>query len=658
MATIPSASVRIDDTAGPTGAGIDLITVIAPVPTNADCVPRLFANTAALLTQHGYAEGVDYCDDHFQQTGKPVLFVGVPIVAQGAIGRVDTSGNTDTSVVSLTAGGSGALTEADVEVVVVTGGVVGTAQIVVDLSLDGGFNYQRVRVGTASSYAIPYSGLTLNFAGGSLTAGDTVYTAHVSGPRWNAAGLTAARTALAAQSRLCRSMLIVGDLVTLQDASDVCTEINAYETANNRFQYARVSVRDRLPTAVLSQSQVRMTGAPNVTFAEVGAGNDTAVRSAGSFITDGFHTGGTVRILGAVAGTGHNNITGVATVTNATTLTFPASGADLDAEGPIAGVSMTCENTLTFVDGGAGDDTLIRSEGSWLADGFRTGDILVITGTGSNNHSYTCTNVTATTVTFATNTVTAEIIGAYGVSITTGETKAQWAATIDALFETITDQPRIDMARGRYRPAKKSIGGWNFRRSPAWCCSCLEYDKRHAIHIPVWQVKLGSVGGTLNDANGNLVEWDEYIDGGDTTFTSFRTWPNKNGVYVALSLTRATEGSLLSRTQNMAVASLAQTIADQTGTDAVGEVLVLKSDGTAETSALNEIKQRIESALRRQLLADNDGGRGPRASNVSVTLDASAVLNVPGASLPCTIDLQLLGTIEHVLQTLRIAVAQ
>lgn len=651
MATLPSASTRIDDQAGPGGTGTDLITVIAAVPLNADAVPRMFSSTRALLAQHGYSDGAEYAAFHFAKTRKQVLFVGVPIVTPGAIGRLNTSGNTGTSVCSVAAGASGPLCETDGVVTVITGGTVGTSQIVLGLSLDGGRRTKRLRLGTGTSYAIPYSGLTIRLTVGTLTAGQTILTWHTSAPRWDQAGLEAARAALESQQRQCRSWMVVGDLLTKTDADDVLAEANGYETEKSRFIFARCSIRDRLPQAELSDTQQRMTGAPNVTFADVGAGNDTLTRSVGSFTTDGFVTGDTVRVTGAVASAGANNVVGVVTVA-ATALTFPAAGIALVAEGPIAGVSITSEPTLTFAE--AGDaDTITRNRGSWLDDGFRAGDIITITGTASNNVTGPIATVTATIVTMTAATdLAAEVIGTHPVTIVCGETKAQWAAATEAVFEAVTDEPRIDISRGRARPDVASIDGWSYRRPASWAASLIEYDAAHDVHIPTWRVSDGPTGWDLNDTEGNLVEWDEDADGGDTTFTSFRTWPNLTGCYLGLSLTRALEGSLLSRTHNMAVACLAQAVCDAAATQAVGQVLVLTAVDNAGNAygtpaSLDEIRQRVEGALRRALLQDN-GGKGPRASSVSWTPSATDILNQPGATIHGVLSLGLNGTVEHI----------
>ncbi len=64
--------------------------------------------------------------------------------------------------------------------------------------------------------------------------------------------------------------------------------------------------------------------------------------------------------------------------------------------------------TVTFVDGGGGDDTITRSAGNFLDDGFQASGTIDITGTASNNATYTITDSATQELTFATGTVTAE----------------------------------------------------------------------------------------------------------------------------------------------------------------------------------------------------------------------------------------------------------
>ncbi len=171
------------------------------------------------------------------------------------------------------------------------------------------------------------------------------------------------------------------------------------------------------------------------------------------------------------------------------------------------------------------------------------------------------------------------------------------------------------------------------------------------MHIPTFRKSdLPLDGWSLDDADGNLFEYDERIDGGGLAggFTVMKTWSNGPvGAFLALSLTRAGEGEILSRTQNMAVANVACTVNQQVTEDAIGQVLRLNSDGTATADSLQQIQEQVNSALGRALLQDLFG-EGPRASNAFWEPATDDILNVVGATLNGTLTLTLNGTIEHI----------
>lgn len=649
MALLPKATVTLSETAGAVASGLDLVTVIAAVTTNADSKPRLYANVPAIYTAHGHNAGLEYAALHFKKTGKPVLFVPVPIVTAGTVSRENDTGRTGTSACTITGTPTD---EFDGELTCIVGGTRGTDSIVLGLSLDGGRTVKRINLGVASTYAIPYSGITLNFGAGTFVAGDVIKTWHCAAPRWNAAGLTSARNGLDDQTRLSRSWLVVGDLTANSDADDVLTEVNAYETTCDRFVLARCSVRDRLPVATMSEITVTMTGSPTITFLEVGATADTITRSSGSFIADGFVANDRITITGAVQNGGANNLVDVR-VAIVTALVLTLDTGDLENEGPISGVAITGSPAITFAEVGATADTITRSRGSWVTDGFRSGDILTVTGTALNNGTTAVIDtVTALVITLTSFDLVAEGIRSDLIGISSGETKTAWKSSMDAMFADIDDQKRIDLSLGRGRLPDRSIDGWLLRRPASWDASLCEYDGAHDVHIPVWRVSDGSRRVDLNDEDGNLVEWDERVDGGDTRFTSWRTFPNKTGTYLSLSLTRAKESSLLSRTHNAYVAFLAQQIVSAATTDAIGTILQLKSDGTATPESLNKLQTMVESQLRRELLVDR--GKGPRASAVSWVPSATDVLNTPGATLSATLTLELNGTIEQIETVIKI----
>ncbi len=648
MASVPSATTSVSDTAGTPSAGTDLICVLAPVPLNADIVPRLYGNAAAVYSYHGYSIGVEYAALHAKLTGKSFLFVGLPIGTPGAVGRTDASGNTGTSVVSAAAGGSGVLMAHEGSATIVRGGLVGTDQIAFDLSCDKTRSTKRVRLGTANSYTIPHLGVTLSFGAGTLVAGDVALTWVGTDPRAASGDLTTARTRLASQLKQFRSiMLAAGDFQDSTEATAFLTELEAYKNSNQRFIYGRASLRDRLPQAALGQVVARMTGNPNLTFAEVGGSGDTITRSAGSWITDGFAVNDWVTITDSAS----NNVSGPIASLSATVLTLGTT--DLTPEGPVGNVTVVGSPTITFAEVGGAGDTIMRSRGSWLDDGFRVGDKIVVAGSASNNITAAqgLAAVTATVLTLGTDDLAAEAIASSALTITAGQTKAAWVADLEATFAGVNSHDgRLDlsMGKGRYPSA---FTGWNFRYPSGWAASLREYQ--HDLHVATWRKSDGPTGFDLFDEDGLLVEWDDRpdVDGGAASaarFTSFRTWPNgPQGAFVTQSLTRADEGSLLSQTHNIAVVNLACTVNQLATENVVGRSLQLNDDGTATTESLNQIRDEVNAALANELLI-NKKGEGPRASKALWTPSTDDVLNIPEANLTGVLVLNLNGTIHSV----------
>lgn len=644
MATLPSSSVSISAEASALAGGTGYCVVLSCVASSADVTPRVFATGRALLAQHGYSQGAAYTALHIDATKKPVLFIGLPTVTAGVVGRQNASGVTGTSVISIAsgAGAAGYLEETNCTIRCVVGGTIGTNGITFTFSADGGVTEKLIRLGTATSYTVPYLGIVISFAAGTLVAADE-YTFTTTAPMWDSAGIAAAHTALVAQQKLARSWMVIGDVPSSTVAGYVTTAVNGYETSNDRFTFARINVRDRLPTAAMARAHVTMTGSPTLTFAEVGGTGDTITRSAGSFISDGFAVGDVI----TVAGSASNNVTGPIASLTATVITLGTT--DLAAEGPVSNCTIVGSNGLTFAEVGGTGDTITRSGGSWLSDGFRAGDTVTVTGTASNNVSGAVTAVTATVLTFNTTDLAAEVIGSHNVTITAGETMAAWVSTMDTAFASVDAQKRIDIGLGRGRKLCP-ITGWEFRRPAAWHASIREYG--HDVHIPCWRKSDGPLlDVSLEDANGVKIEYDELTDGGALAgrFTCLRTWANgPSGAYVAQSLTRDTEGSILSMTHNMAVANVMCTIVQSSTENAVGSVLQLKSDGTATEASLVVLEESVNTDLEIALMREIVVGEGPRASKAVWRASRTDILNVPDATLTGVGELDENGTIVHV----------
>lgn len=652
MATLPSATTTINAEAGALAGGTGYCVVMGCVGTNADTTPRVFASAKSLIAQHGYSPAVDYAALHIENTKQPVLFVGLPVTTAGVASRQDASGVTGTSAITIAAGAAGYLEEVDGILTVTTGGTIGTTGIKFTLSRDGGVSSTPVNLGTASSYTVPYVGIVISFAGGTLIAGDE-YTFHTSAPMWGATAISAAKTALVAQQKLSRSWMVIGDVTNSTFAGYINTSAAAYQTSNDRFTYARCNVRDHLPLASMARVTVRMSGTPTLTFLEVGAGSDTITRSAGSFVADGFAIGDVITVAGSVS----NNVTAAVTGVSALVLTLGGAAADdLVNEGPVSGCTIVGSHGVTFAEVGGTADTITRSGGSWLDDGFAAGDIITIAGTSSNNITTgALASVTATVLTLGSSDLVAEVIGSRSFTITKGETMAAWVSAMDAAFTSIDGKPHIDIGLGRDRVASPIVGA-SFRRPAAWFASIREYQ--HDVHIPTWRKEDGpTIGVGLVDTNGNVVEFDERVDGGGLAgrFTCLRTWSNgPEGAFVAMSLTRDTEGSLLSYTHNMAVTNVACAVVQKATENVVGKVIQLKTDGTATAASLGRIEESVNTDLAIALMTEFVIGEGPRASSAVWTASTTDVLNVVDATLTGVLALVLNGTIVHVNTTVKV----
>ena len=643
MATLPAASTSLTEAAGAIATGIGMIAIMGCVATNADTTPRVFANADDLIAEHGYSEAVDYAALHIQKTRKPVIFLGLPIVTAGFLGQQDTTGVTGTSALSVAAAAGGVLTECHGQVIVkstgngTNAGVVGTDQFLLTLSLDGGWSTQNVRLGTGTSYTIPNSGIVLNVGAGTLNVGD-VFTFASFAPMWGSTAIDTARIALAGQESLAQSWMVVGDLPNSTFAGYVRDAVNTYETSNQRFVYARAQVGDK---ANAKKSQVKVylipsSGAETLTFA---ASGHTITRSAGSWITDGFQVGDMVTIVG---GTSNVGTIGPITVLTATVMTF---GSGVVNEGPTADTTYTVTGSeeLTFAAG----TTITRTVGSWLNDGFAVGQTCVCTNSVSNNVSFVITTLTATVLTAAATTFvseTAEFSSA--VKIVATETQAAFIARQNAAFATIDAQKRVDLGAGRAR-VNSPITGWTHRRPCQWGVSAREYT--HDVQIPTYRKEDGPLDGfQITDSGGRAIEFDERVNGGGLAarFTCLCSYNSPKGAFVALSLTRDTDGKVLSRTHNMAVADVMQTVIQTETENAIGQVLVLNDDGTGTDASLALIEGRVNTSLQKNLL--QNGKEGQRASSATWTASRTDVLNVPGATLNGKGALNLDGTLEQI----------
>lgn len=653
MANLPRATTTLSEAAGAQASGTDLVCILAPcvgiVPDSEGKIPIMrFGTAKALLDEFGYSEGVEYAALHIAKTKKPVLFGALPIATAGVVGSVDTTGNTGTAAIAVAASANGVMTDHQGSVRVVRGGLVGVDQILLEISADNERSWQQVRLGTGQTYGVPYLGADLFLKSGTLVAGDTIIRWVGRGPRSNAVGWAAARSSLASQPRFFRTVVLCGDLVDATEANAFKAEIDAYASENERFIQARAQVPDRLPLGKMTRNTWRKQGTPSLTFAVTA---NTITRDTGSWLDDGFVIGDWV----TVTGTASNNVSGFISALSATVLTIGAVLANETTSAATVIGSMG----LLFAEVGVTGDTITRNRGSWISDGFRVGDTITVgpgpDGTPLNNGvTGVLAGVSATVLTFGSTDLQVEGQNSRTVTINVVKSKAAAIAAADATFETVNGSC-LSLSYGR-GAVTSPLTGWAFRRCPGWAASVREFSPGDRLHVPTWRKSDGDTGFMLHDANNVLIEHDDRVDGGaacGARFTSFRTYGNNTGAYIALDLTRAPDGSLQTHEANMNVINLAmQTVQNITETAAIGAVLVLNPDGTATEDSLGVISGIVNAAVQGVLLPNR--GEGPRCSLVVWTPDPDVDYRVPAPVMVGTLDITLNGIVHSVETVVRI----
>jgi hypothetical protein len=141
------------------------------VPIN---TPLASAQAGAFVTAGGYGPATQLAELILSESGNTVILIQSDATTPGANTAVHSaSANTSTSAVTLT----GTPNDTFYGLVsVIAGGTIGTGPITLAVSLDAGRGtYKTVLLGTANTYAIPNTGITLAFGAGALVQGDQFY---------------------------------------------------------------------------------------------------------------------------------------------------------------------------------------------------------------------------------------------------------------------------------------------------------------------------------------------------------------------------------------------------------------------------------------------------------------------------------------------------
>jgi hypothetical protein len=206
------------------------------------------------VTQFGYGPGPELAAFIANATGNEVIFVKATTVTSGSNTAVTATrvGTPSTSAVTLTG------TPLDTYYGLVTvsvGGTIGTAGIVLLVSLDAGrTTYATVNLLTATTYVIQNTGLTLNFGAGTLNAGDTFAWVSTE-PKWSdATAVSAMQSLIGTNVPSAVDILVVGDTAS-GDASAFDAEMNTLFLAK-RFNRLLVNARDAVWGGTSTETEV------------------------------------------------------------------------------------------------------------------------------------------------------------------------------------------------------------------------------------------------------------------------------------------------------------------------------------------------------------------------------------------------------------------
>jgi hypothetical protein len=269
----------------PPGLGNVLAVVGVASGTGQTNKPITTSNPAAILTNNGYGPGPQAAALVINDSGNPVIFVQAATVTNGTVSAVQ--GNFE---------GTSTLPGGSTTVMTVTGtpldtyylrvqcslaGTVGTGPVQILISLDYGRTWlYTINLGTSTSYAIPNTGLTLNFSVGTFVLGDFFW-AFCKEPLWSDASVASAVQSLYGYPTTFLDILVVGDA-----ASGDCTSFGALlpGLANVRKYTTFIgNARDALWGGASTETEFAWMSAIQTDYASVSIVNGGVGISAGHY---------------------------------------------------------------------------------------------------------------------------------------------------------------------------------------------------------------------------------------------------------------------------------------------------------------------------------------------------------------------------------------
>lgn len=273
---IPNVDLHVQDGGlgvVPPGAG-DVLVVIGCSSSGTANQPLSSTQPGDFITGAGYGPGPELAAFITDQTGNQVIFVKAATQTSGTNTAVILgSSNTSSSAVTL----SGNPYDSGYWVLTVsTGGTIGTNGIIFTLSNDDGRTiYTTVNLGTATSYVIPNTGITVNFGAGTLVADDTFSWVSTE-PLWSDAYVASAIQSLYGISDVFRDIVVVGGATSTVGgpgaAAADATAFDGYMTSLfNKQKYARLlcNARDAAWGGTSNENEQQWMGSLSADFVNV-----------------------------------------------------------------------------------------------------------------------------------------------------------------------------------------------------------------------------------------------------------------------------------------------------------------------------------------------------------------------------------------------------
>lgn len=246
-------NITVQDSAG-ASVTVPLSTVQLVIGTAGSGTNQQIVSTRSVSTlQSTFTDGqlVQYGASVIQ-AGGTILAIKVPPTTKGTATAITHAG-TGSSVMTTTLDSTnGSWDDYLVEVLVVTGGTIGVAGIQLQISLDGTRLFSTtINLNTANTFVIANTGITLNFAAGTMVANDT-FKFSTTAPVWADGDVQTALTTTYFGSVFASTG--VGSMVVLGKAAGAdATAFEGYmDTLAANFNYDRlhISARDaQIPTA-------------------------------------------------------------------------------------------------------------------------------------------------------------------------------------------------------------------------------------------------------------------------------------------------------------------------------------------------------------------------------------------------------------------------